>query len=229
MDFILLRLIKILGLDPDQGLFFVYDIVCQYIINIQKWIGKDLPEGLTIEQAINLFHVHCHKNDCFFCYATTFIPSAAVVTAQILKLLWSTLNTISPKLCTTSLPHHAETLDDHACDSSNKKMLSMTDTLMAKYLDSKDMILQASKNYTKIIHTVEPVILRIWEEEIQLAEKNKLKNINAMDVYLAQIPSTSVPMGVGLGMGVGVGVGEELVLTPQDEWMEFALVVEESQ
>ena len=105
----------------------------------------------------------------------------------------------------------------------------MTDTLMAKYLDSKDMILQASKNYTKIIHTVEPVILRIWEEEIQLAEKNKLKNINAMDVYLAQIPSTSVPMGVGLGMGVGVGVGEELVLTPQDEWMEFALVVEEAQ
>ena len=46
MDFILLRLMKILGLDPDQGLFFVYDIVCQYIINIQKWIGKDLPDGL---------------------------------------------------------------------------------------------------------------------------------------------------------------------------------------
>ena len=97
IDFILLRLINILGLDPEQGLFFIYNIVCQYIINIQKQIGKDLPEGLTIEQAINLFHVHCHKNDCFFCYATTFIPSAAVVTAQILKLLWSTLNTISPK------------------------------------------------------------------------------------------------------------------------------------
>ena len=36
-------------------------------------------------------------------------------------------------------------------------------------------------------------------------------------------------MGVGLGPGVGAGAGEELVLTPQDEWMEFALVVEESQ
>ena len=35
--------------------------------------------------------------------------------------------------------------------------------------------------------------------------------------------------GPGAGVGVGVGVGEELILTPQYEWMEFALVVEESQ
>ena len=67
-------------------------------------------------------------------------------------------------------------------------MLSMTDTLRAKYLDSKDMALQASENYTKIIWTVKPVTLCIWEEEIQLTKKNGLKNINAMDVYLAQIP-----------------------------------------
>ena len=34
---------------------------------------------------------------------------------------------------------------------------------------------------------------------------------------------------MGAGLGPGAGVGEELILTPQDEWMEFALVVEESQ
>jgi Kyakuja-Dileera-Zisupton transposase len=104
MDFCLLRLIKVLGLDPEQGLFFIYDIVCQYIINLLKRIGKDLPENLTIEKAIDLFHVHCHKDE------------------------WSTLNTISPKLRTATLPHRAEALDDHACDSNNKKLLAMTDT-----------------------------------------------------------------------------------------------------
>ena len=50
-----------------------------------------------------------------------------------------------------------------------------------------------------------------------------------MDVYLARIPSTSGLMGAGLGPGVGAGAGEELILTPQDEWMEFVLVVEETQ
>jgi hypothetical protein len=62
VDFIVLRLIRILGLDPAQGLFLIYDIVCQYIINLLKRIGKDLPDDLTIEQAIDLFHVHCHKD-----------------------------------------------------------------------------------------------------------------------------------------------------------------------
>jgi hypothetical protein len=237
MDFILLRLIKILGLDPEQGLFFVYDIVCQYIINIRKRIGKDLPEGLRIEQAIDLFHVHCHKDECFFRYATTFIPGAAVVAAQILESLWSTLNTISPKLRTASLPHRAETLDDHACDSNNKKMLSMTDTLRVKYLDSKDMTRQATENYTKIVHTIEPVTLHLWEQEILLAEENRVKNIKAMDIYSARIPSASGPSGPlgptlsasGPASVLGLGPGSDSESTPEDQWMEFALVVEETQ
>ena len=98
IDFILLRLITILGINPAQGSLFIYDIICQYTINLYKRIGKDLPVDLTIDQAIDLFHVHCHKDECFFCYATTFIPRAGVVAAQILESLWSNLNTISPKL-----------------------------------------------------------------------------------------------------------------------------------
>jgi hypothetical protein len=227
IDFILLRLIEILGLDPEQGLFFIYDIVCQYIINIRKRIGKDLPEGLTIEQAIDLFHVHCHKDECFFRYATTFIPGAAVVAAQILESLWSTLNTISPKLRTASLPHRAETLDDHACDSNNKKMLAMTDTLRSKYLDAKDMTLQAIDNYSKIVQTLDPVTLHVWEQEIQLAENNRLKDIKAMDIYSAQLPSTSGSTGPSTDPATEMGSDSDL--TPQDQWMEFALVVEETQ
>lgn len=236
IDFILLRVLKILGLDPDQGLFFIYDIVCQYIINLRKRIGKDLPDDLTIEKAIDLFHVHCHKDECFFRYATTFIPGAAVVAAQILESLWSTLNTISPKLRTASLPHRAEILDDHACDSNNKKMLSMTNTLRSKYLDTKEMAIEAQENYSKIVQTIDPVTLRIWEQEIVHAEKDRVENSVAMDIYEARIPSISgqtqtlasepVP---GHSSASESGPGPGPVNTPQEQWMEFALLVEETQ
>ena len=206
---------------------FLYDIVCQYIVNIQKRIGKDLPEGLSIEQAIDLFHVHCHKDECFFHYATTFIPGAAVVAAQMLESLWSTLNTISLKLQTASLPHCAETLDNHACDSNNKKMLSMTDTLWDKYLDAKDMILQAKENYTKMVQTIEPTTLHVWEHQIQLAEQNRVKDIKAMDIYSAQIPSTAGLAITVSGPASGLALDSEPSL--QDQWMEFALVVKEAQ
>jgi hypothetical protein len=89
--------------------------------------------GLTIDQAIRLFHVHGHKNECFFRYAPTFIPGSGIVAGEILKSLWSSLNSISPTVRTATLPHQAEMLDDHATDSNHKKMLSMTATLCSKY------------------------------------------------------------------------------------------------
>jgi len=234
IDFILLRLIEILGLDPDQGLFFIYDIDCQYIINLLKRIGKDLPDDLTIEQAIDLFHVHCHKDECFFRYATTFIPGAGVVAAQILESLWSTLNTISPKLRTATLPHRAESLDDHACDSNNNKMLAMTETLRSKYLDAKVMTKTAQDNFSKMVQTIDPFTLRIWEEQILRAEIERTKDIKAMDVYQAQISSAGSTTGTGTGTGRGTGSGSEpsgpdMILSPQEQWMEFALLLEDTQ
>jgi len=228
IDFILLRLIQILGLDPAQGLFFIYDIVCQYIINLLKRIGKDLPEDLTIEQAIDLFHVHCHKDECFFRYATTFIPGAGVVAAQILESLWSTLNTISPKLRTSTLPHRAESLDDHACDSNHKKLLAMTDTLRSKYLDAKIMTKKAQDNYSTIVQSIDPVILHIWEEQILRAEKDRVKDISVMDVYQAQVPSMLTSSESGSEPGRG-RTGSDRELTLQEQWMEFALLLEDTQ
>ena len=229
IDFIVLRVIKILGIDPAQGLFFIYDIVCQYIINLLKRIGKDLPDDLTIEKAIDLFHVHCHKDECFFRYATTFIPGAGVVAAQILESLWSTLNTISPKLRTASLPHRAETLDDHACDSNYKKLLSMTDNLRIKFEDAKEMTVQAEENYSKIVQTIDPVTHRIWEQMILCVEKERVTNISAMDIYRAKIPGPDSAPTSDSGTAPISGSEGRFENTPQEQWMEFALLVEDNQ
>jgi Kyakuja-Dileera-Zisupton transposase len=241
IDFILLRAIKILGLDPAQGLFFVYDIVCQYIIHIHKRIGNHLPDGLTIEKAIDLFHVHCHKDQCFFRYATTFIPGAAVVAGQILESLWSTLNTISPKVRTASLAHRAEILDDHACDSNNKKLLGMTETLRIKFHDANDMVTQADEYYSKIVQNIEPVTLMLWDEEIRQAEIDRIDDITAMDIYQARIHSQSMSAAGKeadtarhrTNMGPAFNSVSSTVSgsapTPQEHWMEFAILVEETQ
>ena len=102
-------------------------------------------------------------------------------------------------------------------------MLVMTETLRAKYLDSKDMTLQATEDYTKIVQTIKPVTLLVWEQEIQLAEKNRQQNIKAMDIYSAQIPSMSGPSALTMAPG------PDLESTPGEQLMEFALVVEETQ
>jgi len=87
VEFAFLQALKTTRVDPQQGVMLIYNIVCQYIIHIQKCIGAHLPAGLTIDQAIRLFHVHNHKDECFFRYAPTFIPGSGIVAGEILESL----------------------------------------------------------------------------------------------------------------------------------------------
>ena len=89
------------------------------------------------------------------------------------------------------------------------------------------MILQAKENYTKMVQTIEPTTLHVWEHQIQLAEQNRVKDIKAMDIYSAQIPSTAGPAITVSGPASGLALDSEPSL--QDQWMEFALVVKEAQ
>jgi hypothetical protein len=125
VDWVLLQALKHANMDSDQGAMLIYDIACQYMIHLAKRIGHLLPHGLTLDRAIGLFHVHGHKEQCFFRYATTFIPGAAVTAGEILEMLWASLNTVSPTMRTATLAHRAETIDDHATDSNHRKMLGM--------------------------------------------------------------------------------------------------------
>jgi hypothetical protein len=152
VDFTFLQALKTTRVDPQQGVMLIYDIICQYIIHILEHICAHLLAGLTIDQAIRLFHVHGHKDECFFHYAPTFIPGSGIVAGEILKSLWSLLNSISPTVRTATLPHRAEMLDD-ATDSNHKKMLSMTATLCSKYREALEISTQLSKHHMELTAT----------------------------------------------------------------------------
>jgi Kyakuja-Dileera-Zisupton transposase len=125
VDWAFLQALKRTNMDPEQSVMLIYDIACQYFVHLQDRIGHLLPAGLTLDRAIGMFHVHGHKEECFFRYATSFIPGTGVTIGEILEMLWSSLNSITPTVRTASLGNRAETIDDHATDSNHKKMLSV--------------------------------------------------------------------------------------------------------
>jgi len=125
VDWSLLETIRTTHVDPDQGLMFIYDIICQYWIYLNNRIGHHLPSSLEIDRAIGLFHVHAHKEECFYRFASSFIPGAGIVAGEILESLWSRLNLITTSTRTATLAHRAEVIDDHASDSNHKKALGI--------------------------------------------------------------------------------------------------------
>lgn len=205
--------------DPDQGMIIFYDIVCQYIVHFFERIGLHIPDGLTVEAAIGLFHVHAHKDDCFFRFASTFIPGAGVVAGEILESLWSSLNAISPSARTATLAHRAELLDDHSTDSNHKKMLGIVSTLCKNYHKANDMVEHAKEYYDNLTRQAGPIPVAKWKADIEFAEDSRRHNLKAMDIYAAKIEKPSATTSASDGTSA----------TALDMWMALALCVEDKQ
>jgi hypothetical protein len=220
VDFALLKALISTSVAPEQGVLLIYDIACQYFVHLRERIGNDLPFGLDIDAAIGLFHVHAHKDQCFFQYATSFIPGAGVVAGEILESLWSTLNSISPTARTATLAHRAEMLDDHACDSNHKKMLGMAYSLCRTYRSAIDMLDHAQTYFRNLTNEAGVTSVEKWTHDIESAEQNRKNDVTEMNIYAAKLDTAS-----GDSRQPAPGTSR----SPLDSWMEMSLSVEEKQ
>ncbi|PPQ88257.1 hypothetical protein CVT25_005223 [Psilocybe cyanescens] len=227
IDYALLQAIKTTHIEPEQGLFLIYDIICTWIVYLYDQIGHLLPVGIIIDQAIDLFHVHGHKDICFFHFATTFVPGAAVVASQILESLWSSLNVISSLVQTASLAHREEVLDDHATDSNYKNMLGITDILCNRYTDAIIMVGLADSYFLEFSGDIAQATLNEWEDEIQSVEAMQLADIKRIDTYGAWLPTsltddTGEEHGTDTSPDINSGTAAEM-------WLQLAKLIEENQ
>lgn len=220
VDFALLKALNSTSVAPEQGVLLIYDIACQYFVHLRDRIGTHLPSGLDIEAAIGLFHVHAHKDQCFFQYATSFIPGAAIVAGEILESLWSTLNSISPTARTATLAHRAEMLDDHANDSNHKKSLGIISTLCRSHYTAIDMLEHAKAYYQNLTDQAPKTAVEKWKHDIEEAELNRKYDIASMDIYAAKLEETNHEAGHPAPGTSG---------STLSSWMELSLAVEEKQ
>jgi Kyakuja-Dileera-Zisupton transposase len=220
VDFAFLRALKSTSVTPEQGVLLIYDIACQYFVHLQDRIGTELPFGLDVEAAIGLFHIHAHKDQCFFQYATSFIPGAAIVAGEILESLWSSLNSISPTARTATLAHRAEMLDDHATDSNHKKTLGIVSSLCRTHRTAVDMLDHARTYFRNLSDEAGKMAVEKWTDDIELAERKRKFDITAMDIYAAKLDDSTQESRQPAGIAPR---------SPLDSWMDLSLTVEEKQ
>lgn len=127
MDWSLCEALATTNVFPIKQVLHIYDINCQYHLHLRDRIHNNgmlsMPDGVEMTHAIGQFHIHGHKEDCLYRWATNYVPGAGVVDGEVLETLWSVLNSVSAATRTASLAHRTEILDDHMADSNWKKMV----------------------------------------------------------------------------------------------------------
>ena len=129
MDYALSETTKTTNINNIRKLALIYDVMCEYGVRLDarflEHVGLELPDGLEIVKAIGLFHVHGHKEECLYRYATTYIPDMGVIDGEILETLWSVINQTARSTRGATTAHRTEVLDDHMGDSNWKKTINM--------------------------------------------------------------------------------------------------------
>ncbi len=220
VDFSFLQALETTRVHPAQGVLLIYDIACQYMVHLRERIGHLLDPGMRIDSGIGLFHVHAHKDECLFRYATSYIPGAAVTAGEILESMWSTLNTISPSVRTATLAHRAEVLDDHCCDANHKKGLGIVNYLCKRRKEAMQTLLEAREYLDSLQEDAGHDNIVKWRAEIMAAENARADDLHVMDIYKARVPG---------GREEEEAIHINRPMTNLEHWMDFALIVEEKQ
>ena len=75
---------------------------------------------------------------------------------------------------------------------------------------------QMDTYYLDIAHAVDPATLALWEGEVKAAKETRMRDLTVMDVYVAHFPDYQVREPVSAS-------------APIHQWMEFTLLVKETQ
>ncbi|KAG6914147.1 hypothetical protein DXG01_002188 [Tephrocybe rancida] len=222
IDYLLRELFRHGNMDEVQQLPFMYDIVCQNIIHLAEHLGPDLPQNITIDQAIGLMHVHRHKDDCYQRFASTCIPSTAITAGEILETLWASLNKVSSQARTATLAHRAEILDDHMSNNNWKKIINMPLFLCQKFWEAIDMKEKAEKYHGDMVATLNPTEKEEWDKEIGKTEVDCIQDYKAMD--LMKTRDVAHPTAIDT-QDAAIAEGQDA----NEEWMWLVLMIEEEQ
>lgn len=121
------------NMDDIQVALVMYDIMCQYGVNLQDRVKKSphlsISNSLELRTGIGLFHIHGHKDSCLPRFSPSYIPGAKQVDGEIIESLWAPLNNISRSIRGMSLVHRQEVLDAHINHSNWKKMVHIGTSL----------------------------------------------------------------------------------------------------
>jgi hypothetical protein len=111
-------------------------------------------------------------------------------------------------------------LDDHATDSNHKKNVGIVRWLSSSLRWPVDMSDHARTYYCGLTDQARPIAVDKWRKDIEEAERARLDDITAMDIYATQ---------VRLAENASQHATHGRTGSALEHWINLALTVEEKQ
>ncbi|KAH9914758.1 uncharacterized protein BXZ73DRAFT_54698, partial [Epithele typhae] len=224
---------------PGVALFIlIYDIVCQYHINMRKRFNQYseiyLPETARFLWSIGQFHVHGHINKCFSRFSLNFVKHAGAQDGETMETLWpDAVNAIKDSTRGMTDSHRHEVLDDNMTDWNWKKLLKMPDTLIGKWKRAIIESKAANEAFERFNKGATEAERKDWQKEAEEAHRQRELNessesmdiFNAEEALLPTLKETAHHMILAEGKASARG-DVQAVSSPDASWLSEGILIE---
>ncbi|KAH6913566.1 hypothetical protein BKA70DRAFT_1218492 [Coprinopsis sp. MPI-PUGE-AT-0042] len=179
----------------------LYDINCQYCVNLRKRFQKcrtlDMPAELEIVFGIGQFHVHGHQEQCYARFSPHFIDGIGKTSGEILEPLWSKLNEAGRPTQTMTLAHRAEALDGHIADNNWKKLINLPTSISSAFERATRERHRTREAFEVLNETASASQRLLWQSSLDRALSlrvkgvRKIKEMDILNVALEKPPTRS--------------------------------------
>ncbi|TEB32063.1 hypothetical protein FA13DRAFT_1628436, partial [Coprinellus micaceus] len=229
MDYILTKAVKFGRTAEAPRLVCLYDINCQYPVNVYKRMAAKayLLDTDTLDKftwGIGTWHVHGHKNQCLARYSPSFIPGVGTTTGEILESLWALTNDTGRMSSIMTLAHRIEAMDAAMLESNRQKMLGLVGSLSGKLLQSRIEWNEARADFEALSapppNATDDERKKWWKKQMEKAEEGRRNGkVKAMDVYNIKYGKQQIkdsgrhgptePVGIVKWVSLGIQIGED--------------------
>ncbi|KAK6980667.1 hypothetical protein R3P38DRAFT_2579598 [Favolaschia claudopus] len=120
-----------------RRIMFMYDIWCQYVVNLKKRLStrfqRMLPIILLVVGAIPKMHIHAHIDLCALLWNLNWLVHSAMTVGEMIETGWAEHNLTSGSTKEMNCGHRHDSIDDTSGHWNWQKLIKITAALVRLY------------------------------------------------------------------------------------------------
>ncbi|KAH8813613.1 hypothetical protein DL96DRAFT_525303 [Flagelloscypha sp. PMI_526] len=145
---------------------FVYDIVCQYIVNVAERFEKSHPRVLEainkVQGLIPKLHILGHIAKCIHTLSLSYTPSSGRTYGEMIESTWHMTNKAGASTAEMNHGHRHEKLDVLFQHINRTKMLTWVYDAMRKYVAAVHTVQKRQKSFNDLCEVHGATLVEAW-------------------------------------------------------------------
>ncbi|KDQ05894.1 hypothetical protein BOTBODRAFT_122150 [Botryobasidium botryosum FD-172 SS1] len=151
---------------PLLWIMFLYDIACQYWINLLKRFKASFPRQVstatTLRYGVGKLHIQGHTEDCMYRHSLNYMDCCGRTHGEAVETCWAEGNQAGASTREMNAGHRHDTLDDFHGDWNWRKVQNMSAAIYKKFVAAQEDFKKKDDYFAALTESMPPDAVEKW-------------------------------------------------------------------